>query len=569
LLAGGDRRACVRAVALTDDAGTSAWELVGPWADPPFICEVVGYNSVFQIPVRQAHRHDGLLVVPRPDEILRVRHRRFRRVAAPAAWTLSSPTLAAAGCHRPCLRDICVRGLSFLIDPSADRLAPGRSLPDLEIRVNGADPVALVGDICHVSKGLPGERHVCGLRARPRTPADEVRWHDLVDQALFPTARVGEDWSPACWALFEATGYFQLSDKDPSHFLPLREAYSRTSRQLASVPGIGCRVVWPAGDGTVQASLSILKVYQGSWFGFQMAKLRGDAPGPVPSGLVLREIHLRAYEQAQRDPDLRWVIGYCQDKPIWSRLAHHEFTARHAPSDQACVVRFRAVEIPCSGPAAARAEAVDVGPATPQDVTALLRVLQRLRPRPYLEAFDMVPDRFDLASIKSAWGRANLARERATLVARRNGEPVAAAVLEDAEEGLHLFHLLDLARVYPLVEGGEAHFGALLQEAQAWYARRGKRQFVCFFEEGIGPSEAVPGAQDLGIADMAIHSAELLPDLLEHIYEVTVPRDKSCPAGSRRRLEPATVGAPTVDQGASCEHPKGGRGRLGARLEEG
>ena len=111
-------------------------------------------------------------------------------------------------------------------------------------------------------------------------------------------------------------------------------------------------------------------------------------------------------------------------------------------------------------------------------------------------------------------------------MARRGGEPVAAAVLEDAEEGAHLFHLLDLVRVYPLAEGGEAHLGALLQAAREWYAGRGKRQFVCFLEEDVAPPEVPQGVQDLGVADMAIHSADLLPDLLEHIYEVTVPRGR-------------------------------------------
>jgi hypothetical protein len=338
--------------------------------------------------------------------------------------------------------------------------------------------------------------------------------------------RAGDGWSAACWALYEATGYFSLSDKDPSQFHPLKEAYARTSRRLAAAPEVGCHVVWPVGDGTLQAALSILKVYHGSWFGFQMAKLRGDAPGAVPAGTVLREIHLRAYEHAQRDPDLRWVIGYCQDKPIWSRLAHRDFTTRHAPSERACVVRFRAVEVSCSGPAFCRADGVDVGPATPREAAALLRVLERLRPRPYREAFDLVPERFDLAGAKAAWARANLSRDRTTLVARRDGEPVAAAVLEDAEEGTHLFHLLDLVRVYPLAEGGEAHLGALLQAAREWYAGRGKRQFICFLEEDVAPPEVRQGVQDLGVADMAIHSADLLPDLLEHIYEVTVPRDR-------------------------------------------
>jgi hypothetical protein len=389
----------------------------------------------------------------------------------------------------------------------------------------GAEVVALAGRVCHVSAGPAGEGGVCGVRVSPRTPADEASWRRLLDRLLFPATRAGSAWCEANWALYEATGYFDLSDKDPSQFRSQKEAYTATTRRLEAAGGLGCHAVWPRPDGTLQAAVSILKVYQGSWFGFQMAKIRGDAPG-VASGRVLRDIHLHAYGQAQRDPGLRWLIVYCQDKPIWSRLAHHDFPARHAPSERACVVRFRAVEVPCGGPAFARAEGVDVGPATGPETAGLLRALRRLRPRPYLEALDLVPERFDLTGIKAAWAGADLARERLTLVARRDGEPVAAAVLEDAEEGLHLFRLLDLARLYPLAPGGEAHFGALLQEARGWYARRGKRQFVCFLEGDQAREGLAPGMQDLGVADMTVLSADLLPDLLEHICEVTVPREK-------------------------------------------
>jgi hypothetical protein len=173
-------------------------------------------------------------------------------------------------------------------------------------------------------------------------------------------------------------------------------------------------------------------------------------------------------------------------------------------------------------------EGLEISPAKPAEIGGLLRFLARSRPRPYVEALDLVPERFDLASIKAIWGRAGLARERAVLIARRDQQPLAAAVVEAAEDGLHLFHLLDAVRLYPLAPGGEASFCSLLKEARSWYLRKGKEVFVCLLEgDTLLPTDLLEGLRDLGLADMSILSAELLPELLEHIHAITVPRDKS------------------------------------------
>ena len=518
----------VRAVALDHDPEGVRWDLGGFRVNPPFVLELMGYNSVFQVPVTEATVCDRLLSTPLPAMIMRLRHRWFRRASVPVGWTVSFQHPPRPSVVRCVLRDVSYSGLSFWAEPHADRVYPGLSLDEFEVAADNGTPLRLRGEVRFVTHGARLQPALCGMRIHPQGATEEARWHDLVTQCLHPTTRSHHRWSEACWELYEKCGYFRLSDKTPAFFAPLKQAYLRTSQQLSETPDIGCHAVWPVSAKDLQAAGSVLKVYHGSWFGFQMAKIPGNTPDGVPAGRVLRDMHQRAYETAQLDPDLRWLIAYCQDKEIWSRLAHRDLPARYAPSERACVVRFRALEVPCAGPSQPLPEGLEISPAKPAEIGGLLRFLARSRPRPYVEALDLVPERFDLASIKAIWGRAGLARERAVLIARRDQQPLAAAVVEAAEDGLHLFHLLDAVRLYPLAPGGEASFCCLLKEARSWYLRKGKEVFVCLLEgDTLLPTDLLEGLRDLGLADMSILSAELLPELLEHIHAITVPRDKS------------------------------------------
>jgi hypothetical protein len=324
------------------------------------------------------------------------------------------------------------------------------------------------------------------------------------------------------WSVYGRCGYFALSGKEPRDFQQLRRAFVSTA-SLDGALHVGCHVVWPGTDSKAVAALSTLKVYSGAWLGFQTAKIKGDVDGGS-SRTVLRDINLRIYEHVQRDPDLRWVIGYVQAKRAWSALVHLELPTRYVQTGEAAIVRFRALEVSVD-----IQWTLDEGPeisfAGAAEVAALARSVARLRPAPYCDALDLSPGRMDMGANKRLWQGIRFERERTILVARKNGLAVAAAVLELAAEGAHLFGLLDLVRVYPLVQGGEDCFAHLLEAAKIWYRERGRRRCVCFLEEGFTlPQAIIDRMGDMGEADMTILAAHRVPELLEHLYEVTAPR---------------------------------------------
>src|SRR5262249_28890691 len=158
-------------------------------------------------------------------------------------------------------------------------------------------------------------------------------------------------------------------------------------QQLDRAPQMGVHVIWPFPESEAAAGAgSVLKIYDRSWLGFQLGKLKGDVAG-VSSGTVLREIHLRAYEHIQRDPNVAWIICYAQVKRVWTALVHYDVPARYVATGEADIVRFRALEVDArSDWNLEKPAGVEIAAAAPAEVSALARKLARTRSPIYCDA---------------------------------------------------------------------------------------------------------------------------------------------------------------------------------------
>jgi hypothetical protein len=517
-----------RATLIASAGGPLRWRYAGPALSGDVRIEIPGYNSLFVADVFVMQCMHGMLGTSRPASVDRLRHRAHRRVPASDGLVveLNHPMWPALSFRRQ-VKEISAGGLSFVTDPDEDLLYP-ELLAEGATLYAGDRALRFTGEVRSISERRGGCGEYCGMRLMPSSAEDESVWQDILDEHLYPQTRKGAAFSAPTWDLYDRAGYFSLSGKSQAEFGELRRAFENVSAKLDAAPHLGCQVVWSDHEPKVEAALSMLKTYSTTWFGYQMAKVSGETESGVPGRVVLRDIHLHCYEHAQRDASMRWLIAIPQVKKVWSRLVHHDLPARYIASGQAAVVRFRAMEIACGeAEGAATDEAHDVGVATESEQALLLEEIARTRPRPYVEALDFVADRLDLAEITDDWGFAGLERRRTILVARRGGVPIAAAVLESAEEGSHLFRLLDLVRLFPLAaEADESAHAALLLAAREWFWRQGKAAFVAYLEDDLPlPARLASLATDLGLADFAILAADLVPELLEHVVEVTTPRE--------------------------------------------
>jgi hypothetical protein len=509
-----------RLVALPPDRTSDLplrWKIVGPAPQPPFVIEAASNEFVFELPVTRARLSGEHLHTDVPASMLRlpIDARWLRRVPPEQHWEVEPEANAV----RPLVRASSSR-LAFVLRAPA-RPEPGRFF---EVLLRNAGRLALRGR-ARVESIWPAPESadtLCTVRFEPHGREGRTRWDEALERIGHPDTRRAGTWAASLWELYDKSGYFQLSGKTSAHFSRLRQSFAVATRRLDTVPELGCQVVWPSPQ-RVEAALSALVVYAGTAMVYQVARRR-DAASPASAREMLRAINVHAFEHLSRDPTFEWTLVYVQEGGArWSHLAYQVFTEAQLATGLSCVVRFRAMEWQGGAPLAVPGEP-KAGPATEQERALLTAVLSRVRPRPYLEALDLVPSRFDLAAVRARWAGGGFSREREVLVARERGRPLAAAVVESADDALHLFGLLDSVRFYRLSSDGDRALRSLVAAAHAWFAARGKQTFVCFFEAEQLDSAPQPGLYDLGAANLLAFPRPLMPDFLEHLYTITAPR---------------------------------------------
>jgi hypothetical protein len=488
----------------------------------PFTVELVSYNSIYSFDFDQSTRI-GNAVIGRPSRMVRLRHRSFRRTEPPPGTLLEfEHPLWPGFILRKAVREISAGGLSFRVDLLEDLLYPGLQISNALLTVAGHS-IHFSGEVKSLTRDPGGSHYACGIHLYPESATDEGSWFEALDDCLHSTTRIRGTWARPTWDLYARAGYFDLSGKDPPSFNRLFDAFERTSRRIEAAPQLGCQAVWPHDDRHVEAAMSMVKVYSTSWLVFQLAKVSGPTRRDVPGRVVLRDLHLRCYEHAQRDPELKWLIGIPQVRQTWSRLVHYDLPRKYLVAGEAEIVRFRAIEIAVQGPTRPPDADLEIRPGSLEESAILLEHVRRTRSPAYVDALDLTPERFQLSEIHDTWQGAGFRRMRTFFVAVSRTGVQAAAVLESADEGLHLFRLLDCVRLFSLAPGGEEAFGPLLDAARGWYRAQSKSAYVVFLEGDALPAWAHPESTDLGLADFAILSAARLPEFLEHVYEVTAP----------------------------------------------
>lgn len=506
---------------------TIYWKGPENLGEAPFVIDMAGYNSIHRITIRSYRYEGGKVVTPLPSSIERMRHRWYRRCVVRSPMTVGFrhplwPELVVTGRK---VRDISYGGLCFEVDLKTDLAFPGLDLREITIQCDGEEPVVMQGQVRFVSLGKDGEMSLCGVMASPVTTEDERRWMETVSRELHENTRSGVEWSESIWKLFENSGYFSLSGKTPEQFEPLKASFLSFGQRAASMPQLLCQAVWPSQRG-VEASVSLLKAYHGSWLGHQLAKRAGRAPGSVDPRSVMRDIYVRAFEHPQADPDFRWIIGYVEARVPWMQKAHVGFAEQHASTGLTVSLPFRLMEISSAVPATSSMRRIQVSSASQTELIEFLAVVQQCRPAGYADSLDLRLEAFDLPNVKRLWKEAGFARERDVLVARIGGVPMAAALVESGEMGTNLFRLLDGVRVFPMQPGGDSlAFTALMEACRTWYRSQGKESFV-LFKENEDLDTSPMDLNDLGDGFFWVLSAMLLPEFLEHIYELTAHRSK-------------------------------------------
>ena len=505
------------------------WDLLdrGGLPTSPLMVEASGYSASYQLPVLMGEETSTRLVTTIPSRIERVRRRRMPRVSARGELVARfiHPTY-----HHPVecsIVDVSDHGIGLSTDHQTDLLCPGLVIPNLVVLRHGREMAQLYAKVQTV--GIA--RSKAGVTVYPEDDTAARLWSRLVRELLHDRTRSWGYTPDALWDLYEAAGYLNLSGKTPEDFLEMKAAFADATRRLAMAPEIGYHVVWPSSTGADAATTNVL-TYSRAHLGFHMAKRPGKTVHGAVGKEMLREIHWHALEEALASNRSDWWIGYVQSKTRFSNLLMPDFQARFRDSVRECVVPFRAYQIACG--LAQDQMGVEKAVATEGEINQLCESIRTSYPLPYWESQDLTPERMSLEALTRAWGRVGLQRRRVVLVSREEGVPKAALIADLGHPGLHVYGLLDVARFFPLASDAATHRKPLLELAKTWYARFGRKQFS-YFHEADEPLAEEPGTTDMGTASLCVISMDLVPDLLDYLFENMSwdPKDSMPPPPTR------------------------------------
>ncbi|GEM_PF-3021595 len=354
-----------------------------------------------------------------------------------------------------------------------------------------------------------------GLRVESSRPVDLVPWSRLLQAHLYSELSVS---GPELWDMYEKSGYFALSGKNPADFKDVRSAFISCAKQLADTPELACMRRWPS-TGPAKAAIAHTRIYQNTWCLYQVAKVRTKGERVHEGRQALYRLYLQAYEHVLACGDANWLWSFVQEHASpWSLLFHRDAPAQWLGS-ASYIYRFRAIEVQVT----ATPEPSAVHEASKIEHHAIVKHLQKTRPPAYLGALDL-GDEADFSRTRLAWSKCGMQRERKCMVVERKGEAVMAIVLEIAPPGLHLYGLFDSMRTFLLgAVVNQEDIQHALSAAKSWFTTQQRTKFIWHLEDEI-PKTTCDAAlknmphRNLGAAVASIIPVDKLPILLDLLH---------------------------------------------------
>ena len=504
------------------------WKFDGaPWKGSVAV-ELGGMLSLYRFDLEFRGQIDGRLTTPTPAAIERIRTRRHVRLLAPPHVKLRYLARDDRRVERAIV-DVSRQGLAFTVS-ARDALPPGSEIA--EAVIDWQSRLRICGRLVvrHISEQFGEGAKVAGCTFIPQTQDDEFHLRAELEQLMESGTRIGRGWTRDLWELFEKSGYFTLSNKRPADFVSLRQAFETTGRKLAESPGFGVQIVRPSGRG-LEASASVIALNSHAVFLYHVARRHGTPPPGVNGRDILFDLYERVARWVSENEYARWLIVWVQDAARFPKSLHLDFAARHDDGHRASVVKFRALEVPVNRDDESQVRTLSTIPRihggrgdwsirhpTNEELNQIGSAAAARFPPCFVAAHAL------FAPFEPTWKRwndAGLMRGRDIIVAARGGRIEAAAIVECAEAGLHLFGLLDVVRIIPLGSSAEEASSALLNRARHLFSQLKKSFFIYACEPDV-PRERWPlGCVDLGLTHCTVISSELLPQFAQHIWELT------------------------------------------------
>lgn len=439
------------------------------------------------------------------------------RVRAELSW--HGPEEQSFGGEFP-VCDVSRRGLALALNAAEQMIFPGQRLRGVCLRWKGGVAVRCDATVAHVSPGVAGGLDRCGLILEfPGSPAEEQRWDTLIDSLLHPRTVLARIPARTLLSAYRGSGYLKLSNQEPQDFLAQVAHFTSAHKRLRSAPNVGACVA--AGDGTrLEAFCHQLQMWPSSWLFYHLCRLPEGRSLGGSDDQVLVDLYSRAYDYISQQ-GCAWFVTYIQVNAGYSHRVHYQGALEILHLGGVSVTTVQVLQIQCSTPVC-EVQAL-AKPASGLQAAELQSALQSRYPQEYLQAMGLAEPDLGLAALEQSWQAAGLQRLRQVVVVERAGRIVAAGVFDAASPGLHLYGLLDCARVFVLEPGAEQYTSEVLDAAVSWYKQLGREHFVYFREQANTVGFEHLQREDWGEAYVICQAARHIPLLLERVFSLAAP----------------------------------------------
>jgi hypothetical protein len=409
--------------------------------------------------------------------------------------------------------DVSSGGLAFLVEGGAELPRIGSALVECSITWKRGPSLDVRAHVVHVDVHADGWR----VGVRLAGEADVLRtWREHVEGLQSPETLRPEPDPELLWNAYAESGYLRIAGKSAAAFQHGKTAFARAQRLLARAPEVGA--IFSAGPSAYpEAYVHQVQCWPRAWLIFQLCRL--------PNGRSLRTsddgILLSLYEHCYAfvlAAGAEWMVTYTHaSDTAYSHRLHCEHALTLAPHE-GCVLPFETIEITGVREPLLGSPGVTLAAATPSEMAATARALAARFPAPYLAAMALDSDDLGVSALDRLWLGSGLERRREVLVARRGQRAVAAAILDMASPGLHVYGLLDKVRVVELEDGGRHEFEDLLAAAQRRYAATGRSSCVYFRDlDAPGLTGRIVHAS-MGQANINVLARSAAASFLEHVF---------------------------------------------------
>ena len=492
------------------------WECPTQPDEGPLAFAVTGLHALYTFSVQQWQWAQGTLYTEVPTELGYMRQRKhIRSIPQEPVYLLFEEGGVTS---RLLVKDISIRGIGCWM--SLEQLKELRQFGKHNATIEWDQEFFSVHTrIKHVSRSQTDDRTFIGMEVFPQE--NEDLWHELWEESAHPHTQAGQTWIEDHWDLFLASGFFHLSNKQPTDFSQLKKQFSQASQIFDQHPELGCQSVWPSERG-VEATVSTMKMYEKAWLIYQVAKYKKNEGIPFPGRHILRSIFLRAMEHPTiHDEDCDWIVAFSEAHIKWNKAMLVDFADKYASVDWGYSTAFHLMEGSAVTLPTLPTKGLKISRATEDERAIVLQKLQQQYPIAYTQPLDLCEERFMLPTLTSSWQDVGLQRHRDMLVAKRGGQIVACAALECGSIGTSLFGLSDSVRCYSLAPSGRQAYPALLESCREWFASRGHTRFLYINELSQTDHATQLGFKDLGKGYFFTLSKHIIPDILEHIYQMS------------------------------------------------